>query len=128
MPCLTLARPIEVLLVDDQRAILSGVTALIESEGHSMRVIGQATNGRQAFDLARSVQPNVIILDADLGGEDGLALIPLLRSACPASIIVFTCLTDPDARYRALRLGAVDFVLKTSSGDELITAILDATE
>ena len=128
MPCLTVAPPIEVLLVDDQRAILAGVTALIESEGPSMRVAGQATTGREALDLARSIQPNVIILDVDLGGEDGLALIPLFLHGCDARIVVFTCLSDPSARRNAMHLGASDFVSKAASGNELIAAIIGTTE
>lgn len=123
VPCLTLAPPIEILVVDDQRAILAGVSALIESEGPSMRVTGRATTGREALDMARGIQPHVIILDVDLGGEDGLALIPLFRCECDAKVIVFTCLTTPDARALALKLGAHDFVSKAASGAELIAAV-----
>jgi len=119
---------IEVLLVDDQRAILSGVTALIESEAPRMHVTGHARSGRQALELARSGQPHIIVLDADLGGEDGLGLIPQFLSCCDAAIVVFTCFVDPGARQRALRLGAACFVSKTASGNELIEAILDASE
>ena len=128
VPCLTVAPPIEVLLVDDQRAILAGVTALIESEGPSMRVAGCAATGSLALELARSTQPGVIVLDVDLGGEDGLALIPLLLCDCDARIVVFTCLDTPATRRHALNLGAADFVSKTASGDELIAAIRKATD
>ncbi|QTQ32266.1 Response regulator receiver domain-containing protein [Aromatoleum bremense] len=121
------APPIEVLLVDDQRAILSGVTALIESEAPHMRVAGHARCGRQALELARSARPHVIVLDVDLGGEDGLDLIPLLLGCCSAAIVVFTCLAEPCVRLRALRLGAAGFVAKTAPGEELIAAIRGAT-
>ena len=127
MPCLTLARPIEVLLIDDQRAILAGVTALIESEGPGMHVAGRAMTGQQALALASCAQPDVIVLDVDLGGEDGLTLIPGLLSACGAAIIVFTCLIDPAARHRAAHFGAAGFIQKTASGTELIAAIRRAT-
>ncbi|MCC4115631.1 response regulator transcription factor [Aromatoleum toluclasticum] len=124
MPCLTLAPPIEVLLVDDQRAILAGVRALVESEGETMRISGCATTGRQALDLARSLQPDVIVLDVDLDGEDGLALIPHLRSACSATIIVFTCHCDATTFQRSLGLGAARLVSKTDPGAELLAAIV----
>ena len=127
MPGLTLAPPIEVLLVDDQRAILSGLSALVGSEAPRMRVAGRARCAREALELACSTHPDVIVLDADLAGEDGLALIPLLRSCCDAAIVVFTCLAEPRVRLRALRLGAAGFVSKTASGDELIAAIRGAT-
>ncbi|MBD5803305.1 Transcriptional regulatory protein LiaR [Azoarcus sp. Aa7] len=123
MPYLTLAPPIEVLLVDDQRAILAGVSALIGSEGEAMRVSGCATTGRQAIDLARSLRPDVIVLDVDLGGEDGLELIPQLRACCDAAIIVFSGLLTTDTRFRALYLGAFDCVAKNGSGDPLLAAI-----
>ncbi|NMG00014.1 response regulator transcription factor [Aromatoleum toluolicum] len=126
MPCLTLARPIEVLLVDDQRAILAGVTALIESEGPHLRVAGQAGSGSEALRLARTTQPHVIVLDIDLGGEDGLDLLPMFRGCCDSAVVVFSCLDDPGVRCRAIGLGAVRFVPKTASGDELIAAIVTA--
>lgn len=118
-----LAPPIEILLVDDQRAILSGVTALIESEAPRMRVTGQACSGREALELALTVRPHIIVLDADLRGEDGLGLIPLFRICCDAAVVVFTCLGESHARLRAQRLGAAGFVSKTAPGDELIAAI-----
>lgn len=128
MPGLTLARPIEILLVDDQRAILAGVRALVESERGSMRVVGSATTGRHAIELARSVQPNVIVLDADLGPEDGLTLIPALLSACEARIVVLTDRGDPATRDRALALGASQLVQKIAAGGILIAAIREAAE
>ncbi|SIR45197.1 two-component system, NarL family, invasion response regulator UvrY [Aromatoleum tolulyticum] len=128
MPCLTVARPIEVLLVDDQRAILAGVSALVESEGKAMQVSGCATTGRQALDLARRLQPDVIVLDAELGGEDGLALITQLRNACCATIIVFTCHCDAATLQRSLALGAARLVTKTAPGAELLAAIVETAE
>ncbi|WP_407278910.1 response regulator transcription factor [Aromatoleum evansii] len=127
VPCLTLAPPIKVLLVDDQRAILAGVTALIESEGPTMRVAGHAPTARHALDLARSIQPDIIVLDVDLGGEDGLDLIQRLLAGCDARIIVFTCHTAPEIRARALRLGACDVISKAASAGELLAAIRAAS-
>ena len=127
MPTVSPPPPTRVLLVDDQRAILVGVGALIDSEAPRMRVVGHADCGRRALELAGATQPDLIVLDADLAGEDGLALIPLLRSRCDAAIVVFTCLAEPRVRLRALRLGAAGFVSKTASGDELIAAIRGAT-
>lgn len=123
MPCDTLAPPIEVLLVDDQRAILAGVAALIESEGPCMRVAGQARSGPEALELARTLQPKVIVLDVDLAGENGLDLIPRFRACCSAQVIVFTCLAELTLRRHALQLGAAGFLAKTSPGEDLITVI-----
>lgn len=117
------APAIGVLLVDDQRAILSGVGALIDSEAPRMRVVGRARDARSALELALGTRPDVIVLDVDLGGEDGLALIPKLRSCCGAAIVVFTGSNTPDVRRRARRLGATGFVSKTAPAAELIAAI-----
>ena len=127
MPTVSHPPPTRVLLVDDQRAILVGVGALIDSEAPRMRVVGYADCARRALELAGATHPDIIVLDADLAGEDGLELIPLLRSRCDAAIVVFTCLAEPRVRLRALRLGAAGFVSKTASGDELIAAIRGAT-
>jgi DNA-binding NarL/FixJ family response regulator len=121
------AAPLEVMLVDDQRAILSGVSALIESEAPHMRVAGQARSGLHALELARNARPHIIVLDVDLAGEDGLDLIPRFRGCCDAAIVVFTCAAEPAVRMRALRLGAASFLSKTASGAELIAAIRAAT-
>lgn len=126
MPHLALAPPIEVLLVDDQRSILAGVSALLESDPVHIRVTGQARSGREALRLAHESKPHVIVLDADLGGEDGIALIPALQAACGAAIVLFTGLVVPAAQLRALRLGATAFVPKTGPSGDLVAAILDA--
>lgn len=128
MPCLTLGRTINILLVDDQRAVLAGVRALIESESPSMRVVASATTGWQVLDLLRSVQPDVIVLDAHLGAEDGLALIPTLLNASEAEIVILTDQSEPAVRDRALALGARGFVQKTAPGGTLIAAILEAAK
>ena len=115
--------PIEVIVVDDQRAILAGVSALIASEAPRLYVAGQARCGREALALARRVRPGVVVLDVELGGEDGLALIPALRACCDAAVVVFTSCAEASMRERALRLGAAAFVAKSAVGEELLAAI-----
>ncbi|MCK2127598.1 response regulator transcription factor [Thauera aromatica] len=119
--------PIEVLLVDDQPAILAGVGALIGSEAPFLHLAGSAGCGRDALELARHLQPDIIVLDVELGGEDGLALVPMFRICCDAAIVVFTYLAAPRVRLRSLYLGAAGFVSKTASGEELIAAIRKVT-
>lgn len=123
MPSASHPRPIRVLLVDDQRAILTGVSALIESDAPRMEVVGQARCAPEAFELVRAGRPDIIVLDADLAGTDGVELIPQLLAGSRAAIVVFTCLTDPELHRRAQRLGAAALVPKTASGEELLAAI-----
>lgn len=115
--------PIGILLVDDHRAILAGVAALVGSEAPRMHIVGQARCRSDALVLARTARPHVIVLDAQLGDDDGLDLISPFHTCCAAAIVVFTCAADPRVRLRALRLGAAGFVLKTAPGAELIAAI-----
>lgn len=115
--------PIEVLLVDDQPAILAGVGALIGSEAPFLHLAGSAGCGRDALELARHLQPDIIVLDVELGGEDGLALIPRLRSCCHAVIVLFSALAGTEGRLRVLQPDADAFVSKGVEGRELIDAI-----
>jgi len=115
--------PIEVLLVDDQPAILAGVGALIGSEAPFLHLAGSAGCGRDALELARRLQPDIIVLDVELGGEDGLALIPRLRSCCHAVIVLFSTLAGTEGRLRVLQPDAAAFVSKGGEGRELIDAI-----
>lgn len=118
--------PIRVLLVDDQRAILTGVRALINSEAPRMQVVGEARCAHEALDCALRTAPDIIVLDADLAGDDGLALIPRIRASCPAAVVVFTCTTDPCMRERALHVGAEALIQKGAPGEALLSAILEA--
>lgn len=115
--------PIEVLLVDDQPAILAGVGALIGSEAPFLHLAGSAGCGRDALELARHLQPDIIVLDVELGGEDGLALIPRLRACCHAVIVLFSTLAGAEGRLRVLQPDAAAFVSKGGEGRELIDAI-----
>jgi DNA-binding NarL/FixJ family response regulator len=114
---------ISVLVVDDHRAILAGVSALVDSDAPRMRVTGQARNSREALDIAKRICPHVIVLDIDLDGEDGLELIPLLRACCDAAIVVFSGLSDLNMRRRAASLGACNFIDKSAPGIELLDAL-----
>lgn len=123
VPGLTPASPIRILLVDDQHAIRAGVTALIRSEDPALQLAGSAASGAQALELAGALQPDIVVLDVDLGDEDGLELIPRLRSVCDAAIVVFTCHDLPFVRRRTRELGATALILKSAPGSELIAAI-----
>lgn len=118
-----LPHPIRVLLVDDQRAILAGVSELIQSESPRMTVVGQARSASQALALADATTPDVVVLDADLAGENGLDLIPHLRAARHAAVVLFTCLTDPELPGLAFRQGATAVIAKTAPSQELLDAI-----
>src|SRR5918912_2564940 len=99
-------KPIRVLLVDDQAIVRSGLRLLIESRP-GLKVAGEAGNRDDALKIASREQPDVIVLDLDLGKENGLSLLPeLLNIAKDAQVIVLTGVRDVEKRDQTIELGA----------------------
>jgi DNA-binding NarL/FixJ family response regulator len=116
---------IRVLVADDQAAVRGGFAALIASEDE-MEVAGEATNGREAVDLARSVFPNVVVMDIRMPLLDGLEATRLICSdptLAGTRVLVLTTFDLDDYVYEALRAGASGFLLKDAGPSELLNAI-----
>lgn len=90
-------KPIGVLVVDDQVAVRTGLARLIDCAPLAVRAVCNAATGAEAQRTAAWLHPEVVVLDADLAGEDGLALIPKLA---PAAVVVLTCHCDSATRAR----------------------------
>lgn len=115
-------QPIAVLVVDDQRAVREGVARLINCAPLALRTLATAASGADALRLAAQWQPQLVVLDADLAGEDGLALIPQFGPG--AAVLVLSCHTDPATRARAARLGARAFLEKHRPAADLLRVIM----
>ena len=118
---------IRVLVVDDHAATRAGVASLIESEQPRMHCVGTVGTADEALVYTRTLQPNVIVLDVNLAGEDGLALIPALHQAAHCAVVILTSLADPNVAAQALCLGAHACLHKTAPAAELMAAIFAAT-
>jgi len=116
-----LPAPIGVLVVDDQLAVREGVARLITCSATPLLYVSTAATGTEALRAAARLHPNVVVLDADLDGEDGLALIPQL--ALTAGVLVLTSHGDAGTRARAAGLGASAFIEKHQPAAELLDAI-----
>ncbi len=115
--------PIRVFMIDDHRSILWGLERLIESGKPAMKVVGSAESVTAALKLLDSVQPDVILLDIDLGTENGIDGIPKLSAISKARILVLTGVRDKAAHDRAVLAGACGVVEKESPAETILTAI-----
>lgn len=119
----TADRPIRIVLVDDHSVFRAGLRMIIRAQ-HNMMLVAEAGNCQEALAAAAREQPDLILLDLDLGQEDGTGLIPdLLAAASRARIIVLTGVREAALHRRAVLLGALGIVRKEKAPDELINAI-----
>jgi two-component system nitrate/nitrite response regulator NarL len=114
---------IRVLLVDDHELVRTGLRMLLERQPR-ITVVGEAASRADALAIACREQPDIILLDLDLGDESGLDFLPeLLAGAGRARVILVTGVRAPEEHYRAVQLGAMGLVHKEQAADVLIQAI-----
>lgn len=114
---------IRILLADDHVTVRQGLKLLIESQG-DMRVVSEASDGREAIEKARAVRPDVVVMDISMPGMNGLVATRTLKELHPESVIVILTRHGDDAYLQELlRAGADGYVLKQSAASELLQAI-----
>jgi NarL family two-component system response regulator LiaR len=119
---------IRVLVVEDQAVVREGVVAIL-SFNPDIEVVGQAEDGLQALTLVRSKKPDVILLDLVMPHMDGLTAIPKIKEIDPdARILVLTSFAEGDRVYHAIKSGALGYMLKDSTRDQLLQAIRDVAQ
>jgi len=117
---------IRVLLVDDQPEVRRGLRVRLQLEP-DMLVVGEASTGREALTLAPALTPDVVLLDIEMPGMDGIEATAALRTVVPLSAVVILSIhTDRQTRMRAQAAGAVAFVEKRGTTDTLLSAIRQA--
>jgi DNA-binding NarL/FixJ family response regulator len=120
--------PIRVLLVDDHQIVREGLRAVLEDEPRVF-VCGEAADGTQAIARARSLQPEVVLLDLMMPGPSPVETIEGLRAACPtARIVVLTSFADEEQVHDVVAAGAVGYLVKDVSKGELLMAIRSARD
>lgn len=113
---------IRVLLADDHRMLREGVRGALVDEGFD--VVGEAADGDEAVRLAVELQPDVVLMDVSMPARDGVAATALIRRDAPdVRVVMLTMHVDKDIIERALRAGAVGYMTKDCSTDELAEAI-----
>jgi two-component system, NarL family, response regulator len=116
-------KPCTLMVADDHPVVREGLVAMIDRQ-FDMRVVAQASNGREAVDQFMARRPDVGILDLRMPGMDGVdAVIAICEKDPAARLIILTTYQAQEEIYRALRAGALCYLLKDAPADELIESI-----
>jgi DNA-binding NarL/FixJ family response regulator len=116
---------IRVLVVDDQSLVRAGFVVLVDSD-LELEVVGEASNGREAVDIARRERPDVVLMDIRMPEMDGIEATRQITGdpACEATkVLVLTTFDLDEYVFQALRAGASGFLLKDTEPAELLHAI-----
>jgi DNA-binding NarL/FixJ family response regulator len=111
-----------VLLADDQELVRSGFRLILELAG--FEVCGEASDGREALELARSARPDVVLMDVRMPGMDGIeATRRIGQAGLPSRVLMLTTFDLDEYVYEALRAGASGFLLKDAGREKLVEAV-----
>ena len=115
---------IRLMLVDDQQMVRAGFALIAEAE-HDIEVVGEASDGDEAVRVARSLRPDVVLMDIRMPNMDGIEATRRIVAdeRTDAKVVVLTTFDEDDYIFDALRAGASGFLLKHSSPEKLIEAI-----
>lgn len=112
-----------ILLADDHAMLRAGLRLLLDAQP-DLKVIGEASDGREVLRLAVELQPDLILLDLTMPGLSGLEALPALRKSAPAARVLILTMHDDEAYLRqAIRNGASGYILKKAADSELIAAV-----
>ena len=118
---------ISILLVEDHTIVRGGLAAIIGFEA-DMKVVGEASDGVEAVEMARRLKPDVIIMDLLMPRMDGIEAMAHIRAEDPdAHILVLTSFGDTDKMLQAVKAGAQGYILKNAPPEELLNAIRDVS-
>jgi DNA-binding NarL/FixJ family response regulator len=108
-----------VLIVDDHPLTRDALAGLLTQ--HDFNVVGEAADGEQAVEIARELQPDLILLDLSMPGIGGLGALPLLREAAPAcEVVMVTASVAEENLLAAIRAGAAGYLLKTEPPERIV--------
>ncbi len=117
------SKSIRILIVDDQPVIREGLRGFLGIEP-GLTLVGEAADGIEAVEKARSLQPDVILMDLVMPRKDGIeAIDDIIQENAKARILVLTSFDDAESVFSAIKAGALGYLIKNSSPEELISAI-----
>jgi len=117
------SKPIRVMVVDDHDMVRRGLAAFLKAKP-DLELVGEAGNGREALEKCTELQPDVILMDLMMPEMDGAAATRAIREQCPQiKIIALTSFQKREQVQEALQAGAISYLLKNVSVDDLAEAI-----
>ena len=121
-----MTEPITVLIVDDHQVVRQGVRAFLETQS-DIAVVAEAESGEVAAQLAAEYAPDVVLMDLLMPGMDGIAATQQVKQASPRTqVIVLTSYHQDEHVFPAIRAGALSYLLKDASPQELVEAVRKA--
>ena len=118
--------PIRILIVDDHTLFRDGLTALFASLPET-QVVGAAASGEEAIVLAESLQPDVVLMDIQMAGLNGIEATRRITHASPhIGVVMVTMFEDDESVFAAMRAGARGYVLKGADQEEMVRAVHSA--
>jgi DNA-binding NarL/FixJ family response regulator len=114
---------INILIADDHVLLRQGLKQIIELE-EDMKVIYQASDGEEAYEIAKKISPDIILMDINMPNINGIKAAKMLKNDNPKNKIMFlTIYNDKEYLMEALKIGVEGYILKDADSDELIKAI-----
>jgi NarL family two-component system response regulator LiaR len=121
-------KKIRVLVVEDQTVLREGLISILSFQP-DIEVVGQAEDGIEAVELVQQTKPEVILLDLVMPRQDGMATIPKIKEIAPeVGILILTSFAEGDRVFQAIKAGALGYLLKDSTRDQLLQAIRDVAQ
>jgi NarL family two-component system response regulator LiaR len=120
-----MTEPIRIFVADDHAIVRKGLRTLIASET-GMEMVGEAADGIEATAKIRALRPDVILMDLVMPRQDGLETIVKVKQELPeARIVVLTSFAEEEKVFAAIKAGALGYLLKDTSPEQLLQAIYD---
>src|SRR5215213_5788527 len=115
--------PARLIVADDHALIRRGIEGMLEGEA-DLEIVGEAADGREALELCRRLQPDLVLMDVCMPRMDGLAATRTIKEEMPATgVLVLTSYEDADYLLEAVGAGATGYVIKDASCSELTGAV-----
>jgi two-component system, NarL family, response regulator LiaR len=120
------ANPIRVMLVDDHAVVRSGLSAFLMVYD-DLELVGEASGGKEAVQICQKIKPDVVLMDLVMPDMDGATATKFIRQSCPqVQVIALTSFREEELVQGVLKAGAIGYLLKNVSADELANAIRSA--